>query len=242
MNRLIDTHNHLGVRPGAAQSVEELLRRMDRGGVAQCFVFPFPEVGDNSYVARAARSHLDRLIAFGTVNPWLTEAVEEARRCFEVFGMRGLYLNPVRHGYPADRRVLLDPILDLCAAAGGHVIVHCTSDSPFSGAYQIEVLAQAFKTVTFQLAHMGMIWSTNQAITVASRNPNVYLGTAGVSLLAVRKAAEEAGAEKILWGSDTPFNEFEVERLKIELAVQNREAYELITGDNAYRLVHHRTR
>jgi len=116
-------------------------------------------------------------------------------------------------------------------------MVHCTSDTPFAAPYQVAVLARAFPTTNFVLAHMGLMWHTDQAIAVAGEIPNIFLSTAGATGMAIHKAVANSGPEKVLWGTDTPFNEFEVERLKVELALADSDGLELVLGGNAARLI-----
>src|SRR5207302_880313 len=60
----------------------------------------------NDHVAAAVREHPDVFMAFGGVDPWKGRlAIDEARRCREVLGFRGLKFNPGRqHFFPNDPR------------------------------------------------------------------------------------------------------------------------------------------
>lgn len=237
MPTYMDSHSHLGERPGGThQTSNDLLRRMDQAEVERCYVLPWPETEENRYIGMAVQQHGDRFVGFACANPWKAEARETLERTYTEYGLRHLYLNPVRHGYPVDRLELLDSLLELSVSKGGIVLVHCTSDTPFTSPYQVAVLARAYPRIPFVLLHMGLIWHTDQAITVAHEVPNAYLSTAGATGLAIRKAVNRCGANKVLWGTDTPFNEFEVERLKVQLAIGEIEGADLVLGGNAERL------
>lgn len=80
------------------------------------------------------------------------------------------------------------------------------------------------------------MWGTDQAIRVAQRNANVYLESSSASSLALRKVLRDVGPERLLIGTDSPFFDFEVEMLKVKLAVPDPAAQALVLGGNAERL------
>ncbi len=62
MALVIDAHNHIGVRHGAAQTGLELVAKMDAVGVDKAVVLPFVEgTIDNSVIQREVQTAPDRL-------------------------------------------------------------------------------------------------------------------------------------------------------------------------------------
>jgi predicted TIM-barrel fold metal-dependent hydrolase len=69
-------------------------------------------------------------------------------------------------------------------------------------------MATTYPRLPIIMEHMGYRHAVDLAIEVARRHPNVYLGTtipAASEPYLVRKAVQEAGAEKVVFGSNAPF-------------------------------------
>jgi len=233
---IVDAHNHIGRRKGLVFTVEELLQRMDKGGVDRCVVFSHSEAINNDYVAEAVKKHPDRLIGFAVVNPWEERAEEELKRCINGLRFEGLWLHPVRHGYLLDDHDLLDPLFAICSGARIPVIAHGTSHVPCIPNH-FEEMALTFPDVILIIAHMGYMYETNSAISVAARNANVYLEMSGVFVRQVKQALREVGAKKVLLGTNTPEGDFEFEISKIKSSTSDAEEMSLILGQNMLRIL-----
>ena len=72
---------------------------------------------------------------------------------------------------------------------------------------------------------------------VAHRNPNVYLETSLVPLRSLKIGIQEAGAEKVLMGTDWPANDFDLQLEMIRRATGSEEAFKLVAGGNLARLL-----
>src|SRR5690625_1740501 len=121
---IIDSHNHLGTRKGEHFPTETLIEWLDNAGVDACVVTTHPEAINNDYVAEAQRNHPDRIIGYAVVNPWDYSAEDELRRCFEDLHLKGLKLNPTRHGYALDRHELTDPFFEICSEYKVPILCH----------------------------------------------------------------------------------------------------------------------
>src|SRR5579871_4042210 len=129
---VIDAHTHIGTGPGEASDAD-LLRMLDHHNVESAVTFPGPsglagsprQAGAaNEYIANAAKAHPDRLVGFGTVNPWHAEEAWQELERFPELGLKGLKLHPPLQGFVVSDRKLLDPILQRCAQPRLRVIVH----------------------------------------------------------------------------------------------------------------------
>lgn len=106
------------------------------------------------------------------------------------------------------------------------------------GPMQLIPLIRAYSDVIIVIAHMGSYtfnyYHHLQAIYLASRYDNVYLDTSvGSSLYwSLIHAVKEAGAEKLLFGSDAPGFHPAAERKKIELLEIDEKEKKLILGEN----------
>jgi predicted TIM-barrel fold metal-dependent hydrolase len=233
MAAIIDAHNHIGWRHGASQTGAELVRKMDAAGVDRAVILPFVEgTIDNGVVVREAKLYPDRLIPFCCVNPWDgPRALEELRHCVQDLGCVGLKLHPTLHGYRLGDHGLMDPIL--AAARDLHIVVasHGASDL-YNTPYDFSEMARTFPDVPLLMVHMGAFWLTDLAIDLAGKHPNLYLDTSRVPVYEVADAIRRIGPEKVIWGTDSPFVDYEWEFKKMARVAESREAYERVVGGN----------
>ncbi len=83
-----------------------------------------------------------------------------------------------------------------------------------SGPANFLQVARRFPEVTFILKHMGYRL-VEDAVQVALERPNIYLETAGVTCSNILKAVRRVGADRVIFGSDTPYHSPKVEAMKI---------------------------
>lgn len=233
---VVDVHNHIGVRVGKQQTVEELVKSMNRAGVDKAVAFPFVENPDNNYIAEAVKKFPDKIIGFGCVNPWVPTAIEELERSVTELGLKGLKLHPLLHGYAIDNHSLVDPIFEACEKLNIPIIAH-GAESLFTMPHAFEEMARTFPNVKLIMAHAGFMYSTDQGIRAAKRNKNLYLDMTATTAWDVTHAVEEVGPERVLMGSDTPFMYHEVEMKKVEMAISDPQVRKMVMGENALRLL-----
>jgi hypothetical protein len=223
---IVDAHTHFGpalasdhpMGPVApALTAEDLVAQLDRAAIDRAVVFaPSWQGGSdgqdfidpnyeraNLAIAEGVRRHPQRLVGFARVNPKFgSQALRELERCFAEYGFKGLHLNNTNEWFTPLHVKLLAPLLERCAERGAPVSVH-TWFYP-SQAYPWLQPIEAFPQVRFILAHMGYRqWA--DAVIVAERAPNVYLETSLQLPATVKKAVARVGAERVLFGSDTPY-------------------------------------
>ncbi len=235
---IIDSHNHIGSGQGQ-QTASTLIAHMDRAHVDRAVVFPYVELldpGHNDWIAENVALYADRLIGYAAVNPWHANAANEVRRAVTEKGLRGLKLHPFLHAYSLTQHDLVDPVLRACRDLRIPVVVHGAgewSNMPLP----FDEMARTFPDVTIVMAHMGTVWGFQDALVVAERRPNVMLGTALAFSGFVQMAVERVGADKVLMETDSPVQAFEAEIAKIEIAVPDRAARDLVMGGNIARIL-----
>lgn len=235
--KFMDAHVHLKNRNDEVLDVDALLKEMDASDIERVFLMPADSRrSENERMLKEAQGHTDRFILFAFVNPYHSDCVEWYEEAVKHRGVRGLKLHPVLDAYPADRAYMLDPLLEVCDRYHLHCIIHCTSDAPNSSPLQMERTARRWPHVTFQMAHMGGCWLANDAIKVCQRNQNIYLDGSTVSLSAVKRAVA-ACPDRFLMGTDVPFYHFEMEKLKMKLAVSDPVIFEKVTYGNMRDLI-----
>lgn len=237
MALVIDAHNHLGIRPGARQTGADLVAKIDAVGVDKAVMFPFVEGNfTNDPIKEAFDQFPDRLIPFCAVNPWQPDAADEVRRCVVDWGFKGLKLHPTINGFHLSDPALVDPLFKVADELGIAVIVHGASDL-LNSPPEFDIMAKRFPNVQLLMAHMGFFWSVDQAIGFAKENPNLYLETSRAPIFEIQTAVRELGPEKVVWGTDSPFVDYEWEFKKMERSTDDRDGYAAIVGGNIERIL-----
>jgi predicted TIM-barrel fold metal-dependent hydrolase len=98
-------------------------------------------------------------------------------------------------------------------------------------------MAARFPNVPLLMAHMGFFWSVDQAISFAREFPNLYLETSRAPIFEIQTAVRALGPDKVIWGTDSPFVDYEWEFRKMERATGDSEGYSKIVGGNIARLL-----
>lgn len=244
--KIIDSHTHLMVEPFQylpGLPVSEFLDLMDKAEVNISVIFTI--VGlirdfsqHNDELAKVVRAYPTRLVGLGSVNPWYgDEALAEIHRCFAELNLSGLKLHPWFTGFLVNSE-LMNPICELAAKFDKPIFLH-TGTLPGSAPLQVANLALRFPTVRFILGHMGLPDLWWEAVAAAVRHPNIYLETAGAHSLSIKRAVELLGAERVLFGSDSPFggsNNVFFQLKKITLLDFSLQEQKQIFGLNAARI------
>jgi predicted TIM-barrel fold metal-dependent hydrolase len=251
---IIDAHVHMG--PGLANhqgtcdvdavTPEQCLTVFDNANIARGVTFaPLYEGGDfvdpdyrkgNAAVHEAAQRFPDRFIPYARVCPnFIKEAMQELRHCIEDYGMQGLMLHPDWESFsPANRR-LMWPLAEYCAERGLPITFHA-GYYPKCEPLLFLPLAEAFPKTPIFLKHIGYhYW--RDAIIVARHTDNVYLETAGNTTSGeIMEAIKQAGAHRVVYGSDLPYIIPEVVIAKITgLPISDRDKA-LVLGENIQRI------
>lgn len=239
--KIIDAHVHFGIpgRPAfgnaAAYTTDALLRNMDRAGIDMSLVMAIPHVYDNDYVLRQAKSHEDRLIPWAYVDPWHHPHPEVSIRQIAEQGFKGIKMRAIGLRYHLSDHVLLDPIVASCRENGLIVSLH-TGDDASCTPLMVKEMATTFPDVQFVLIHGGFRMLIEDAIRVAKECPNVTIDQTAGSCWQLRRAVDELGPDRIIYGSDSPFMDTRVELKRFRTVITDPHALELALGGNAMRL------
>ena len=250
----IDSHTHMGMGLAYASSAtlcrattgNELVHLMDSANVDIAVTFPPPWKGGftdpdyqegNRMVYEAVCEFPTRLVGFAWINPKFGNASRKlAQKCIEEYGFKGLKMHPAFDSFsPLDEKLVF-PIMEMASDWNIPVLFH-TGDPPGSAPMLFLPLAERFPSVPIILAHMGYRL-VEDAIFVAQRAPHVYLDTAENTPIAVAQGVRQLGAERILFGSDTPYHMMEIEAAKITcLPTITEEEKALVMGKNIARIL-----
>jgi hypothetical protein len=208
----------------------------------------------NDEVANVVRENGGRFIGFASVDPDSRQsALTEMKRAKDQLGMRGLKLNPALQEFdPASPSAL--EVYKEAERLEMPILVHTgmTFSNRFSMQHNrplvYDDIVRKHPNLKICLAHMGWPWLWD-AVTVAVRNPNVYLDTAGTytgtpaehvrsitSTLSAR-VIENALGDRLMFGSDYPRIEMNKMFDAITALPIRPDAMAAILGGNALRFL-----
>lgn len=248
---IVDADVHISPvnEPGRIQA-EELMLRMEKAGVDRALAWLQPhyfrdvEVG-NRYIHESAKKYPDSILGFGWVDPHfgLEKAKETISRCINEYGFFGVKLNGAQNEFYIDSDEFSLPIIEEIARTGKAIAFHIGTDAyEATHPFRLAKIAARFPEIPILAVHMGgvaMSDLTNAMIEVAAIYSNITLIGSAVKTRAILKAIKVLGAQRVCFGSDTPFDlmHVEVARYKAMLSdsvtVQERNA---IMGENILRL------
>lgn len=223
---IIDSHVHIGTEDLLARpippekrarpafqdrmhnTVENQLARMDENGIDRAVVFGFPleevdRVRANEYVLSAAQAHPQRFIPFMLVGDdtdyWLKR------------GARGFKQQNILY---APERFDLMRAYAVMAEAGTPMLIHFRAGPGWNVAEQARAILRRVPRLRLIVAHMGR-HSPNTADGVEAAllglrdEENVFFETSTVRTpAAIARAVELVGDDRVIFGSDYPFNSY----------------------------------
>lgn len=196
---------------------------------------------ENRLLAALAAAEPGRLTAFCRVDPWQRDAaVAEAAHCLGELGMAGLFLHPWEEQFPANHP-LVDAVVAVAAEAGRPVTI-AGGHVRFGLADQLADLIRRWPGVPFLVTSGGQINVSGVALGDARRLflecPNAYLETSGIYRLDfIEDMAAELGAGRIVFGSDSPRYDQELELRRVQWAHRPDVERALMAGGNTARLL-----
>ena len=239
---VIDFHGHAGLWDGTGMvdDVDRMVAAMDAVGVDRSCIFGIFHLDGrrgNDRTAAMIAARPERFIGFAYVSPLMTDTMlDELTRAIDRLGFRALKLYAPYTTYKISDPQW-DPIYAFADARGLAVLHH--TDERCSPAHLAEA-ARRFPNARFVAAHSGNTPPARKlAIAAARELPNYYLETA--STFRTPGVTEElvagAGAERVVFGSDTPLMDPRPQIGKIITADISDAAKRLILGENARRLL-----
>jgi uncharacterized protein len=241
----IDAFSFLGQSLfGYGQTPGELRTRMAAADIQQVVVCPVKPPGyhlgpSNDAIAEAVALHPE-FVGLARVDPNLeSAALAELDRAVHRLGLRGLFLHPWEETFRVNGP-RLDPLLGRCADLNLPVVL--AAGYPWlSEAAQVGDLARRFPSVTMIMTHGGQINISGlgqaDALETLRRHPNVCIETSGVYRQDfLQDVAREIGAERVLFGSNSPLMDPRLEVARARWADLPEHSRDLILGGNAQRI------
>ena len=251
----IDAHGHYGryvhadplVGEFSSGPAETVVARAKACGVEWTLVSPLAGLlprGRVTVVAPANEAAFREvpavrgLLQYVIVNPLQPETYEQARRMLQTPWCVGIKIHPEEHAYRiADHG---EELFSFFEEVGAPVMTH--SGCPNSLPAEFVPFANRHPGARVLLAHLGNGAGDNGRVDLqvravqAARHGNLWVDTSSArSILPglVEWAVREIGAERLLFGSDTPLYHVALQRARIEAAEISPEARRLILRENA---------
>jgi predicted TIM-barrel fold metal-dependent hydrolase len=249
---IIDADCHISSHKfdSLAMTADELIEQMDRAGVDKALVWLKPPYNkdiapENRAICEAVRKYPDRLLGFGWANPRLGHAatVDTIKRCFEEYGFRGIKFNGAQDNYVIDDPQLAMPYIEQAAAYGKPIAFHIGSDFfENTHPYRLGNIAARFPETQFIMIHMGgaaVPTLERSAIETAAKYRNITIIGSAIYEHAILRAIDTLGADRVCFGSDTPFRLMHVQlaMYRAMLRDHDRAAQAGILGGNMARLL-----
>jgi predicted TIM-barrel fold metal-dependent hydrolase len=215
---IVDADCHISptFESGVSITVDDLLGRMDKAGVDKAVTWLQPPylryIDDgNRYVYEAARKHPNRVLGFGWADPNLgvDKAKDTVKKCIDEYGFHGVKLNGAQNDYFIDDPEKAIPVITEIAKTGKCVAFHCGVDAyERTHPFRIAKIAKQFPDLQILCVHMGGVGMpdmTKAVIETAAEHPNITLIGSMVHHRPVVNAIRTLGADRVCFGSDTPF-------------------------------------
>lgn len=220
---------------GEPFGAKELLRLEDEAGVRAALTIAAGYDGSDNRTMREAIMGYPRIIGCSYVDPSRGKAaVDEFRMTVTEWGFKCLKMSPSPNS---------DDLAKAAADLEVPIMIHTGGESwnPQTKAFytRIAELAKRYPGMPIIMEHMGYRYSVDLAIEITRQYPNLYLGTTVVAAaepIVVKRAIQEVGAEKVLFGSNAPwaipyYGVEGIRRLKL-----GKEDERLVLGGNFQRI------
>jgi predicted TIM-barrel fold metal-dependent hydrolase len=213
---------------------DQLIADMDGAGVDASVVFPVdyalatdepcsgtpdcvPIAEQNRIFGEIAKNHGKRLVHLAAVDPRRKDAAAILEKSVTEQGARGLKLHPTAGFYPDDP--VCFPLYAKAQELGVTVLFHTgTQPAPMKAKYSrpifVDGVAAEFPDLKIVMAHVGHCW-WEEALALAGTKWNLYVDFSGWQrvylhspddvYLMLRRALDEIGPWRVMYGTDNPY-------------------------------------
>ena len=249
---IIDADTHISpIQSSITISVETLIEEMDKSGVEKsiCWLQPpyMREIDDSlSYIYHSVLKYPGRLLGFGWVDPHLglQKGKETIRRCTEEYGFYGIKFNGAQNSYYIDDEEMVFPLIEEVVKTAKLLAFHIGADEyDYTHPYRVAKIARQFPETTILLAHMGgagLPDISKSCIEMAAECSNLHLIASNISWKKAILAIQTLGAERVSFGSDTPFSVMHADVAAFQTVLGDYfspEEARLVMGGNIQRLL-----
>jgi predicted TIM-barrel fold metal-dependent hydrolase len=213
---IVDAHMHIGAVFGVFATnicAEHILSIMDDFNISHGFVTAASSsLNNNLKLMGEVSKYPGRLFGFYWVNPKRSSILDEVSRALK-HGFVGLKFRPETDGYSLFNISLLDSILSYACRMRMPVYVHC-SGYGVSHPNALKHICSMYPELKVIVGHMAQ--GSVDAIKVAEDFDNVFLETSTYrGFKVIEYAVNRVGSDRVLFGSDYPYSNLQMEISKI---------------------------
>lgn len=234
-----------GIKPHTDGTISDTLAKMKEWGVDRAVLLNIATSPSQQHTINNTAAENNKLpfYAFGSVNPYADDAVEELRR-IKSLGLHGIKLHPEYQNFYADDERAF-PIYEECSAIGLVVTFHAGIDLGFGPPVhatpdRLRTVIDKFSKLTVIAAHFGgySCWDMVNHFLIGK---NIYLDTSYTSdeidPMRMRELILRHGSDKVLFASDCPWKSMadsleHIKKMKLPTSDEER-----ILGGNALELL-----
>ena len=240
--RKIDAHSHIGYFPSPFNvdfNAELLAEQMDTYNIEKTILCA-AGAHLNEELNAAWHKMPERIIPLVWVNANLGQAAYDmVEHYLRDVGFAGVKMQPLFDAFTADSP-MVDPVMDIARRYNKPVFIHC-GHPPFSLPWQIGLLAERHRDIPIVMIHMGHGHGVyiDGSLNMARKYDNLYLEMSGMPMgCEIRIAYESIGADRIMFGIDSPFHHPTVEIQKVLSCGLNDAQLEDVFYNNAAKFMH----
>lgn len=219
-------------------NLPNLLDSMKKNRIGQAVVLPVEPYVPTERVLSICRQNPE-LIPFCSVHPYDQQKCEKLRRYLKA-GCRGLKLHPVIQQFPPDDPAVFD-LLEEVKSCRIPVLWHTGWGSIGRGSFgsikYFRNVLKAFPGIKFILAHLGF-YEPNPFIDFAAQHDNLFFDISWQPAGIIRRALDKVGEDRLLYGSDWPYNLQNTSlEIILKLTANDQSRREKLLGQNIQRLL-----
>ncbi|NHN31725.1 amidohydrolase family protein [Paenibacillus agricola] len=234
---IIDSHTHVDNVEPWVDPPEKLVQLLDEANIQKAVIMtycdtPIAKEDGLDYIIESLKKFPDRLIGYARLHP---QAKEKAIALLEEMVLNHNFKGLKFHPESNKTRPYHEASLALIRKAGSlniPTLFHC-GDESLSLPLQIARAAEACRESKIILGHMGGYFHVDDALLVAEKYENIYLETSAMPYPdKILEAVRRIGAERVLFASDGPGCNPELEVKKVQWAGLSEKEYRLVMGEN----------
>lgn len=246
---IIDADTHI-TPTGEGILIEDLIQTMEKSEVDKAITWLQPPYMRkifelNKYVYKATQNYPNKILGFGWADPNLgiDKAKDMVKKCIYEYGFYGVKLNGAQNNYYIDHPEKSLPVIEEIAKTGKVLAFHVGADAyEHTHPFRIAKIAKMYPEMPILMVHMGgagIPSLVDAAIEFAEKHDNITLIGSAIGAKEILKAIKKLGADRVCFGSDTPFQLMHVELAKYNALLDNeiaKEDKEKIMGGNIARI------
>lgn len=235
---IIDTHVHIGEdKGGAKQNIDDLKKNMHAYGIDKSVIFPFDENGGLIPKSIGLAEYASAsIISFLRFDPKAVTA-EQVESLLAEHPFKGVKLHTRAQNFdPLDKRYY--PIYKKIEESGKPLLIHSSKITRFGKEASINTdperavrLAPDFPGLNIIVAHMAA--GSWEAMDVIAKTDNLFMDTSiNGTTFTMKMAVERMGPDKLIFGSDAPYSDQEIELLKVKKAeISQQDKGKILSGN-----------